>query len=80
MKTEIDYGEDVIFVTSNFSEAYKAVTTEIDKITSHFVGFAKPILSFRTPKILGKNLPQITKVIETEKDPVAINGLFLALK
>ena len=28
-ETEIDYGEDVIFVTSNFSDAYKAVTTEI---------------------------------------------------
>ena len=32
-ETEIDYGEDVIFVTSNFSDAYKAVTNDISKIT-----------------------------------------------
>ena len=45
-ETEIDYGEDVIFVTSNFSDAYKAVTNEISKITSKFGGFAEPILFF----------------------------------
>ena len=45
-ETEIDYGEDVIFVTSNFSDAYKAVTNDISKITSKFGGFAEPILFF----------------------------------
>ena len=72
-ETEIDYGEDVIFVTSNYSEAYKAVKTEIEKIKSQFGGFSSPILSFRTPRILGKKFPQITKVIEIEKSPVVTN-------
>ena len=45
-ETEIDYGEDVIFVTSNFSDAYKAVTNDISRITSKFGGFAEPILFF----------------------------------
>ena len=72
-ETEIDYGEDVIFVTSNFSEAYKAVTTEISKITSHFGGFAEPILFFSDTKNFRKKFHRNTRVIETEKSPVAIN-------
>ena len=55
-ETEIDYGEDVIFVTSNFSDAYKAVTTEISKITSHFGGFAEPILFFSDTKNFRKKI------------------------
>ena len=72
-ETEIDYGEDVIFVTSNFSDAYKAVTTEISKITSHFGGFAEPILFFSDTKNFRKKFPQITKVIEIERSPVVTN-------
>ena len=45
-ETEIDYGEDVIFVTSNFSDAYKAVKREIDNINMQFGGFGSPILFF----------------------------------
>ena len=45
-ETEIDYGEDVIFVTSNFSDAYSAVKRDIDKIKSDFGGYATPILFF----------------------------------
>ena len=45
-ETEIDYGEDVIFVTSNFSDAYKAVKREIDNINMQFGGFGAPILFF----------------------------------
>ena len=72
-ETEIDYGEDVIFVTSNFSDAYKAVTSEISKITKEFGDFAKPILFFSTLIILGKKFPQITRVTEIEKSPVDTN-------
>ena len=35
-ETEIDFGDDVILVTSKFSEAYKAVKREIAKITAEF--------------------------------------------
>ena len=72
-ETEIDYGEDVIFVTSNFSDAYKAVTKEISNITKQFGDFAKPILFFSSPKILGKKFPQITKGIEIERSLAATN-------
>ena len=43
-ETEIDYGEDVIFVTSNFSDAYNAVKREIQQIQDVFGSFSKPIL------------------------------------
>ena len=45
-ETEIDYGEDVIFVTSNFSDAYKAVKREIDNINMQFGSFGSPVLFF----------------------------------
>ena len=66
-ETEIDYGEDVIFVTSTFSDAYKAVTNEISNITKQFGDFAKPILFFSSPHNFGKKFPQITRVIEMKK-------------
>lgn len=40
-ETEIDFGEDVIVVTSRFTEAYDATLREINKIASVFV-FEKP--------------------------------------
>ena len=36
-ETEIDFGDDVIVVTSNFSEAYKAVKRDIEKITNQYM-------------------------------------------
>ena len=43
---EIDWGEDVVLVTSRFSEAYKAVLHEIMKIRDEFGNHAEPILFF----------------------------------
>ena len=68
-ETEIDYGEDVIFVTSNFSDAYKAVTTEISKITSHFGGFAEPILFFSDTKNFRKKISPDYKGHRNRKKP-----------
>ena len=36
-ETEIDFGDDVIVVTSKFSEAYKAVERDIAKITDQYM-------------------------------------------
>jgi len=36
-ESEIDFGEDVIVVTSNFKEAYRAVKRDIEKITSQYM-------------------------------------------
>ena len=68
-ETEIDYGEDVIFVTSNFSEAYKAVTSEISKITKQFGDFAKPILFFSSPKNFRKKISPDYKGHRNRKKP-----------
>ena len=58
-ETEIDYGEDVIFVTSNYSDAYKAVTRDISNITKQFGDFATPILFFSDSNNFRKKiLPQ----------------------
>ena len=40
-ETEIDYGEDVIFVVSNFSDAYNAVKREISNIQNQFGSFCE---------------------------------------
>jgi len=68
-ETEIDYGEDVIFVTSNFSEAYKAVTNEISNITKQFGDFAKPILFFSSPKNFRKKISPDYKGHRNRKKP-----------
>ena len=68
-ETEIDYGEDVIFVTSNYSEAYKAVKTEIEKIKSHFGDFAKPVLFFSDTKNFRKKISPDYKGHRNRKKP-----------
>ena len=68
-ETEIDYGEDVIFVTSNFSEAYKAVKNEIEKIKSHFGDFAKPVLFFSDTKNFRKKISPEYKGHRNRKKP-----------
>lgn len=45
-ETEIDYGEDVIVVTSRFSEAYEMVERELYKIASNIGVFDDSILFF----------------------------------
>ena len=68
-ETEIDYGEDVIFVTSNFSDAYNAVVKEIDKIKSAFGGFATPILFFSDSKNFRKKISPDYKGHRNRKKP-----------
>ena len=79
-ETEIDYGEDVIFVTSNFSDAYKAVTTEISKITSHFGGFAEPILFFSDTKNFRKKISPDYKGHRNRKKPCGYKRVISNLK
>ena len=79
-ETEIDYGEDVIFVTSNFSDAYKAVTNEISKITSHFGGFAEPILFFSDTKNFRKKISPDYKGHRNRKKPCGYKRVISNLK
>ena len=68
-ETEIDYGEDVIFVTSNYSDAYKAVTNEISKITKQFGDFATPILFFSDSNNFRKKISPDYKGHRNRKKP-----------
>jgi len=68
-ETEIDYGEDVIFVTSNYSDAYKAVKNEIEKIQSKFGGFSSPILFFSDTKNFRKKISPDYKGHRNRKKP-----------
>ena len=68
-ETEIDYGEDVIFVTSNFSDAYKAVTNEIQKISSQFYNLHEPILFFSDTKNFRKKISPEYKGHRNRKKP-----------
>ena len=79
-ETEIDYGEDVIFVTSNFSDAYKAVTNEISKITSNFGGFAEPILFFSDSKNFRKKISPDYKGHRNRKKPCGYKRVISNLK
>ena len=36
-ETEMDFGDDVIVVTSQFSEAYKCVERELKKVKTYFL-------------------------------------------
>ena len=68
-ETEIDYGEDVIFVTSNYSDAYKAVTRDISNIQHQFGNFAKPILFFSDSKNFRKKISPDYKGHRNRKKP-----------
>lgn len=74
-ETEIDWGDDVILVTSKFSEAHQAVTRELKKILNHFGGFKDMILFFSDSKNFRKKYKPITKATETVRNPADIKGL-----
>ena len=79
-ETEIDYGEDVIFVTSNYSDAYKAVTNEISKITKQFGDFAEPILFFSDSKNFRKKISPDYKGHRNRKKPCGYKRVISNLK
>ena len=79
-ETEIDYGEDVILVTSNFSDAYKATKGEINKIKTKLGNFADVILFFSdTVNFRKKILPEY-KGHRNRKKPCGYKRIINALK
>ena len=79
-ETEIDYGEDVIFVTSNFSDAYSAVKRDIDKIKSDFGGYATPILFFSDSVNFRKKISPDYKGHRNRKKPCGYKRVIRNLK
>ena len=79
-ETEIDYGEDVIFVTSNFSDAYSAVKREIDQIKAQFGTFWSPILFFSDSKNFRKKISADYKGHRNRKKPCGYKRVIRNLK
>ena len=67
-ESEIDFGDDVIVVTSKFSEAYAAVEREIVKIRSEFM-LAEPVLFFSDSKNFRKKIYPDYKGHRNRKKP-----------
>ena len=67
---EIDWGDDVIMVTSRFSEAYKNVLNELNKIKNHFMwDDPQLILFFSDAKNFRKKIYSAYKGHRNRKKP-----------
>ena len=57
-ETEIDWGDDVILVTSKFSEAYAAVKRELLKIINNFLWDVPELILFFSDSVnFRKSIP-----------------------
>ena len=68
-ETELDFGEDVILVTSNFSDAYGATKRELTKLQDEFGTFSTLILFFSDTKNFRKKILPEYKGHRNRKKP-----------
>ena len=76
---ELDFGEDVILVTSNFSDAYNATTKELDKLKNAFV-FPNIKLFFSDTKNFRKKIAPSYKGHRNRKKPCGYKRVINKLK
>jgi len=79
-ETEIDWGEDVILVTSKFSEAHQLVTRELKKILNYFGGFKDMILFFSDSTNFRKKIQSDYKGHRNRKKPCGYKRIINKLK
>ena len=79
-ETEIDFGEDVIVVTSKFSEAMGLVERELYGIADCLGQFDDSILFFSSPKNFRKDLKPDYKGHRNRKKPCGYRRVINALK
>ena len=79
-ETEIDFGEDVILVTSNFSDAYNATIKELTKIKLEFGGFPNIKLFFSDTKNFRKKIAPSYKGHRNRKKPCGYKRVINKLK
>ena len=79
-ETEIDFGDDLIVVTSNFSEAYNNVKRELTKIQDEFGGFEDIILFFTSPNNFRKKILPDYKGHRQRKKPCGFKRVINNLK
>ena len=79
-ETEIDFGEDVILVTSKFSEALACTRRELNKISQHFGSFSKMILFFSDSTNFRKKIDKTYKGSRNRKKPCGYKRVINKLK
>ena len=68
-ESEIDFGDDVIVVTSTFKDAYSCVKRELNKIANKFGSFDEMILFFSDSKNFRKDIQADYKGHRNRKKP-----------
>jgi len=79
-ETELDFGEDVILVTSNFSDAYNATIRELDKLKNEFGTFSDIKLFFSDSKNFRKKILPEYKGHRNRKKPCGYKRVISKLK
>ena len=79
-ETEINWGSDVIMVTSKFSEAYANVLKDINKIIGEFGGFNEPVLFFSDSCNFRKEILPSYKGHRNRKKPCGYRRVINELK
>ena len=79
-ETEIDFGDDVILVTSNFSDALSATYRELTKIRDQFGSFTPLILFFSDTKNFRKKIMPEYKGHRNRKKPCGYKRVINQLK
>ena len=79
-ENEVDFGNDVILVTSNFSDAYNATKRELTKIENKFGSLSTLILFFSDSVNFRKKIPESYKGHRNRKKPCGYKRVIEALK
>ena len=79
-ETEVDFGDDVILVTSNFSDAYNATKREITKLQKKLGAFADVILFFSDSQNFRKKILPEYKGHRNRKKPCGYKRVINALR
>jgi len=79
-ETELDFGNDVIVVTSNFSDAYTAVSRELSRIQNKFGTFSDLILFFSDSQNFRKKILPSYKGHRNRKKPCGYKRVIEALR
>ena len=79
-ETEVDFGDDVILVTSNISNAYNAAHRELSKLQDQFGSFTSLILFFSDTKNFRKKILPEYKGHRNRKKPCGYKRVINRLK
>jgi len=79
-ESEVDFGDDVILVTSNFSDAYRATKRELTKLENKFGSLSTLILFFSDSENFRKKILPAYKGHRNRKKPCGYKRVIEALK